>query len=152
VRRCGAANLPVLWLDSDDLRRILTPDPTYSDNERDFFYGALGELAILGSRGGVFVVISATASKKAYRDNVRRQVHRFAEIWLQCDAAKVRQRDPKGLYAQAKQGVIANMPGHDSTFEAPVDAERILDSTDTPLEKLLVETLMTIKQHLEYTL
>ena len=62
-----ARHMTPLWLDSDELRRVLTPSPTYSSKERDWFYAVLGELALLASRCGVWVVISATASRRLLR-------------------------------------------------------------------------------------
>lgn len=117
-----------VWLDSDDLRAVLTPDATYSAAERDQFYAALGHLAALVSDGGAIAVVSATASKRAYRDAVRERVPRFAEVWLQCDMDELRRRDTKGLYARAAAGELDNVPGAGARYEPPEHAELILDS------------------------
>src|SRR3989304_5627505 len=54
-------------LESDAVRRVLTPMPTYSQAERDLFYRAL---AFMGARlvaHGVTVIFDATASRRTYR-------------------------------------------------------------------------------------
>ena len=67
--RLEAAGLQVEVLESDTLRRLLTPSPSYSDVERNLFYRAM---AFAGSRlvaHGVTVVFDATATKQtALRD------------------------------------------------------------------------------------
>ena len=118
-----------LWLDSDDLRHFITPAATYSMEERDLFYRAVGHFAILSARGGALVVVSATAPRQHYRDRVRHQVPRFVEIYLACDEAQRRARDFKGLYAKQDDGVISQLPGVGAQYEPPRHPELGLDST-----------------------
>ncbi|MDX1631911.1 MAG: adenylyl-sulfate kinase [Thermoanaerobaculia bacterium] len=125
-----------LWLDSDDLRRTLTPDPTYSEEERDRFYGSLGHFAVLGAEGGAVAVVSATAPRRRYRDDVRERVSRFAEVFLECETEVLESRDPKGLYAGARRGEIERLPGLGAPYEAPTDPELRLDSGELEPEEL----------------
>lgn len=136
-QRLRAAKVAVLWLDSDDLRPLLTPHAGYDADARDIFYEALGHLAVLGSRGGVTVLISATASRKHYREEVRRQVEHFFEISLRCPLAERQRRDPKGLYRKARTGKIKNLPGFDTSFEESTAPELTLDTQTTPLPDLI---------------
>src|ERR1041385_8149794 len=67
-------------LESDEVRRIITPIPTYSETERDLFYRAL---AFTGQRlvaHGITVVFDATATRRVYRDFARSVIPRFIEI------------------------------------------------------------------------
>ena len=60
--------LTVEVLESDEVRRVMTPKPTYSEAERDLFYRAL---VFTGQRlvaHGVTVIFDATASRRVYRD------------------------------------------------------------------------------------
>ena len=77
VSRLREAKAPVLWLDSDDLRAVLTPEPTYSHHERTNFYAAIRHIATLAISGGVNVVISATAPLRAHRDPLRDAIPHF---------------------------------------------------------------------------
>ncbi|HEY7162509.1 MAG TPA: adenylyl-sulfate kinase, partial [Acidobacteriota bacterium] len=54
-------NLPVVHLESDELRKFLTPEPDYSAKERDWFYEVLAKFAHLLTSNGVNVIIDATA-------------------------------------------------------------------------------------------
>jgi bifunctional enzyme CysN/CysC len=46
------------------------------------------------------------------------------------------QRDPKGLYAKALKGEIANFTGISSPYERPEDAEIVLNTADTSADDL----------------
>jgi adenylylsulfate kinase len=126
------AGWATLWLDSDNLRRVLTPNPTFTEAERDFFYGAVGEIAALGADGGVRVVVSATAGKRSYRDRLRKRVNSFVEILVTCDRETRLERDPKGLYSRSSQGEISSLPGEGSAYEAPTHPELTIDTTNSP--------------------
>lgn len=143
LERLEAVGIPTLWLDSDDLRTVLTPNATYSDEERDQFYGAIAHLALLGVQGGVTVVISATANRRRYRDVIRAQVPDFTEVLLECPPELRIERDPKGLYAQAREGSIDLLPGFGVPYEAPEHPELIIDNGAVPAT-LAADRIMAI--------
>lgn len=64
-------------ISSDKLRRILTPDPVYSEDERDMVYQTLTYIVEVLVRNGVNVIIDATGNKRKYRDGCRAKVKRF---------------------------------------------------------------------------
>ena len=117
-----------VWLDSDRLRAVLTPEPTFTAEERDWFYSVLGHLAVEIDRAGGIAVVSATAPRRAHRQKVRDRIENFVEIYVRCDAQTVRARDPRGLYQKADQGLITNLPGAGGAFEPPTDPELTVDS------------------------
>ncbi|MEZ4868371.1 MAG: adenylyl-sulfate kinase [Caldilineaceae bacterium] len=121
--RLRARAIPVCLLDSDEVRAILTPTPTYSPAERDWFYQALAGLALLLARSGVNVAIAATAPLRAYRTAVRSQWGHFVEVYVECALATCQARDPKGIYALAQAGLADNVPGVGALFEAPLTPE-----------------------------
>lgn len=130
-----ARGVPVLWLDSDDLRSVLTPTPSYSEDEREHFYAALRHLAARAVEGGVAVVISATGMRRRWRDALRQQVARFCEVELEVSREAAARRDPKGLYAAVREGHIEGLPGVDAPFERSERAELCLDAEHrTPAE------------------
>lgn len=115
-------------LDSDELRRKLTPRPTYSPEERDWFYNAIAVLAELLTANGVNVLIAATASRRTYRQAARERIARFAEIYVECPPKVCRTRDPKGLWERADRGEITNLPGSGAPYEAPDTPEVRVDT------------------------
>ncbi len=124
-----------LWLDSDDLRSVLTPKATYSSEDRDHFYASINHIAQRATEGGVTVVISATASKESYRQTLREVVPHFVEIWLTASPEAVRERDFKGLYRRADAGELPTFPGLEGNYDAPSNPTLSLNTTDhTPTE------------------
>jgi adenylylsulfate kinase len=129
----GERDIHTILLDSDELRRVLTPQPVYTAAERDWFYGVVAYLAAWLAGNGVNVLIAATANRRTYRAAARAQIPRFGEVFVQCSPETCRRRDPKGLYAQVQSGEIAQLPGADASYEAPLDAEVTIDTeTHTP--------------------
>lgn len=123
-----AQGIFALLLDSDELRTILTPQPTYSEAERDWFYTALAGLAAWLTRNGINLLIAATANRRAYRQAAREQIARFAEVYVQCSLSMCRQRDPKGIYALAQSQPTSTVPGLGSHFEPPLAPEVIVNT------------------------
>ena len=125
-RKVNAAHL-----ESDALRKIFTPDAVYSRKERDWFYSIIGFLATLLSEHGVNVIIDATANRRHYRDQVRRTVPIFAEIYIRCPFDICEQRDPKGIYAAARNGRTENVPGIQDPYEEPLEPALTIDADQT---------------------
>lgn len=116
-------------LESDAVRRVLTPDPTYSSIERDLFYRAL---AFLGARlvaRGVTVIFDATANRRAYRDFARSLIPKFLEVAVECPLELCRQRDHKGTYKRGQRGESSTVPGLQEPYEAPLHPEVRIDTT-----------------------
>ena len=116
-------------LESDAVRRVLTPTPTYSQAERDLFYRAL---AFMGARlvaHGVTVIFDATANRRAYRDFARTLIPKFIEVAVECPLELAMQRDYKGTYRRGQQGESTTVPGLQDPYEAPLNPEVTIDTT-----------------------
>lgn len=121
--------LSVEVLESDAVRRILTPMPTYSPAERDLFYRAL---AFMGARlvaHGVTVIFDATANRRAYRDFARSLIPTFIEVSVECPLATCMQHDYKGTYQRGQRGESATVPGLQDPYEAPLNPDVRIDTT-----------------------
>jgi len=122
-------NINAQILDSDELRKILTPKPTYSLEERDWFYSVLVYIAKLLYENDVNVIIAATGNKRAYRDLARKEIKNFIEIYVKCDLEICMKRDKKGIYELAKKGLTSTVPGIQDPYEEPLNPDLILDTT-----------------------
>jgi adenylylsulfate kinase len=78
----GKTGIPVQLLSSDALRKVLTPNPSYSLEERDRIYATLVYIALLLTQNGVNVVIDATGNLRCYRENARKQIPKFVEVFF----------------------------------------------------------------------
>ena len=117
------AGISVQVIDSDEMRLILTPHPTYSSQERDWFYEALAFIAALLVNNGINVIIAATAPLRAHRQAARARIDRITEVHLSCPVEVCRARDPKGLWEQADAGKIKTLPGAGAPYEPPESPE-----------------------------
>lgn len=140
LARAAAAKLealgePVRVLELDEIRKTLTPSPTYTDAERDVVYRALGFMAALLSEAGVPVIIDATAHRRIWRDLARAAIPRFAEVQLVCPPEVRRERErtrpqghaPRGIYARAGRPG-ATVPGVDVPYEPALAPELVIDT------------------------
>jgi len=128
-RTLSERGISSILLDSDELRRLITPDATYAPAERYWFYQRLVDLAVWLARAGENVITAATGSQRRYRATARAHLApRYAEIWARCPIEVCRARDRKGLYTQADTGLIHGLPGVDAPYEAPEAADVIVDT------------------------
>ncbi|MBU6481811.1 MAG: adenylyl-sulfate kinase [Nitrospirae bacterium] len=127
-----AMGLAVEVLESDEVRRVITPMPTYSEAERDLFYRALAFTGQRLAAHGVTVVFDATASRRVYRDFARSVIPRFIEVAVECPLTTCMERDRKGTYRKGQRGDSLTVPGLQSPYEAPITPDLRIDTTTTP--------------------
>lgn len=126
LARLQARAMPCAVLESDLLRKLVTPQPRYDDAERDLFYAAMTCLGDFLVRRGVPVVFDATGNRRAYRAAARAAIARFAEVFVDCPIEVCQARDPKGLYRRAKEGLSSNLPGAQASYEPPLQPELVV--------------------------
>jgi len=132
MKKLEAQKVHTVVLESDEMRTILTPEPTYSPEERDWFYKALASIGAVIVRSGVNVIFDATANKRAYRDYARSRIPKFIEAYVQCPLEVSMKRDPKGLYKSAAAGETSYVPGIQTPYEAPRGPEVTLNGQALP--------------------
>jgi adenylylsulfate kinase len=133
--RLAELGQPAVVLELDAIRKILTPEPTYSDHERDLVYRALVYMARTLTNADVPVIIDATAHRREWRDLARSVIPRFAEIQLVCpldvcrarEAQRPRGNAPPGIYAVAGQPG-STVPGVDVPYEPALHPELVVDT------------------------
>jgi adenylylsulfate kinase len=140
VARAAIADLAargdrVLHLEMDQVRKSLTPVPTYDDQEREVVYRALVVIARVLTGTGLPVLIDATAHRRAWRDLARAMIVPFAEVQLVCPLAVARERErtraaghhPRAIYARAGRSG-ATVPGVDVAYEPALAPELTIDT------------------------
>jgi adenylylsulfate kinase len=132
----------------DELRKIVTPKPTYSDIEREHAYRALVFTAKTLYDLGHNVIIDATGNRKSWRQLARRLIPDFSEIYLKCPLELCMSREkartethkaPKRIYEKGKKGWP--VPGIKVPYEEPKNPEITIntekESPDMAAEKIL---------------
>jgi len=142
--RLGSIGIRVQILESDELRRILTPNPKYTEEERDTFYRAMAYIGWLLVRNGVNVIFDATANRRRYREEARRMIPRFMEVYLECPIEVCIARDRKGLYRMASEGSVKTLPGLQVPYEEPLNPDLKLNTALNDPERcveLIIEAM-----------
>ncbi len=127
--------IEVKILQLDEIRRVLTPYPKYTDEERDIVYASLAYMAKLLTESGINVFIDATANRSKYREAARQIIPQFAEVFIRCSLSVCMEREahrkavfsPKGIYKKSAQ-TGANVPGVNIPYEEPMNPLVIIDS------------------------
>ncbi len=140
--------LSVEELESDVVRRVLTPTPTYSQAERDLFYRALAFTGAKLVEYGVTVVFDATANRRAYRDFARSLIPMFIEVAVECPLAACMQRDYKGTYKRGQRGESATVPGLQDPYEAPLNPEVTIDTTKVTASEAAEMIMKVVKSRI----
>jgi adenylylsulfate kinase len=147
----AARGVHAALLESDALRRILTPNPGYGDAERNSFYEAMAAIGGMLTRQGVPVIFDATANRRGYRDRARRSIPGFIEVYVDCPLPVCESRDPKGIYRRAREGKAPNVPGIQADYEPPLDPDLVVrGDTEKPDEAARrIVTLLVRKGYLK---
>jgi len=128
AERLAKRGVKVQVLESDEVRRVLMPRQGYTEEERDSFYRALTYVGELLVKNGVNVVLDATANKRKYREEARKRIAKFVEVYVKCPLEVAMRRDPKGLYRRALKGEITELPGLQRAYEEPLSPEVVVES------------------------
>jgi adenylylsulfate kinase len=116
-------------LESDVLRPVFTPNPRYDDQERETFYKQMACVGTVLTRQGIPVIFDATANRRSHRNEARRQIPQFLEVFVDCPLETCLSRDPKGIYRNAREGRTASMPGLQSPYEPPEAPDVVVHTT-----------------------
>jgi adenylylsulfate kinase len=127
--------LRVEVLDGDIVRTNLSKGLGFSREDRNVNVLRIGFVANLLTRNGVAVIVSAISPYKEARDQVRRRIIDFVEVFVDVPLEVAAERDVKGLYKKAFAGEIEQFTGVSDPYEPPVAPDLILKTDEeTPEE------------------
>jgi adenylyl-sulfate kinase len=125
------------FLDADDLRKHLNRDLGFSKEDRDENIRRIGFVAHLLTRSGIVALVAAISPYRSTREEVRRTIGNFLEVYVDTPLSVCERRDPKGLYKKARAGELRGFTGVDDPYEPPLSPEI---RCDTNQESLKVST------------
>ncbi|MDE3841193.1 adenylyl-sulfate kinase [Bacillus methanolicus] len=131
-------------LDGDNIRHGLNKDLGFSEEDRKENIRRIGEVAKLFVDSGQVVLTAFISPFKEDRKLVRNLLEEdeFIEVYVKCPIEVCENRDPKGLYQKARNGLIKNFTGIDSPYEEPENPEIVLETDRYSIEEC-VEQLIT---------
>jgi adenylyl-sulfate kinase len=137
---------PVEVLDGDEVRLRLTRGLGFSKADRDENIRRIAFVARLLARHGVAAITAAISPYRAGREEARREIGRFVEVYVKCPLETCVQRDVKGLYRQALAGSIANFTGISDPYEEPLDPDLIVESDRETAEASVSRILARLEE------
>ena len=137
-QRLSVRGVHTYALDGDNLRQGLSRDLGFSDADRVENIRRAGEVAHLMVDSGLVVLCAFISPFDAERRMVRELVgpDEFIEVFVDTPIEICMARDPKGLYAKAREGRVFHVTGLDSPYEAPKAPDIHLKTTVETAEVL----------------
>lgn len=140
---------PVTLLDGDLVRTHLSSELTLSKAHRSLNVQRVGFVAseITKNRGAaICALIAPFEADRLINRKLIENNGNYIEVYVNTPQAECERRDPKGMYAKAREGKISGFTGIDGSYEAPQNPELIIDTTNTTISEavdLIVNYLIT---------
>jgi adenylylsulfate kinase len=136
-------------LDGDNIRHGLNKDLGFSEADRTENIRRIGEVAKLFVDSGQVVLTAFISPFQADRKIVRDLLEEkeFIEVFVNCPIDTCEQRDPKGLYVKARQGLIKDFTGINSPYEEPENPELVIDTHSFSIEENVEQVIQYLKQN-----
>jgi adenylyl-sulfate kinase len=121
-------------LDGDVVRTHLSKGLGFSKEDRDTNILRIGWVCEVLSRNDVVAIGAAISPYREIRDQVRANIGRFVEVYVEAPLDVLAERDVKGLYKKAMAGEIKGFTGVDDPYEEPLNPEVVChsDGSETP--------------------
>ncbi len=136
-------------LDGDNVRKGLNKDLGFSAEDREENIRRIGEVAKLFVDAGIVAMTAFISPYKKDRQIVRELMEEgeFIEVYVKCSLEVCEERDTKGLYKKARQGIIKNFTGIDDPYEEPENAEIVVEADKYSVEECVAQILKYLEDH-----
>jgi len=130
-------------LDGDEVRQHLSRGLGFDRESREINLDRIGYVAALvAQHGGVSVaapIAPFAASRAHIRELATSMGNRFVLVYVSTPLEVCEARDRKGLYAQARAGLVPEFTGISSPFEEPTDADLVIDASVVSIEDAVAQ-------------
>ena len=140
---------PVTLLDGDIVRKHLSSELGFSHEHRDINIRRIGFVASEITKNGGIAICAPIAPYDTTRREVRAMVQPhggFILVYLSTPLETCEARDRKGLYAKARAGLVKQFTGISDPYEAPKDADVVIDTTDLTPEEAAQEIFLHLER------
>jgi adenylylsulfate kinase len=135
----------VVVLDGDTLREGLCSDLGFSDLDRLENVRRIAHVARLFQQMGHVVLVATISPLAAQRELARGIIGAgFLETFISASAERCSQRDPKGMYAQARLGKIAQFTGVSSAYEVPANPDLVIETSRCRVESAVATIILRL--------
>jgi adenylylsulfate kinase len=135
-RRLQSEGRFAVFLDGDTMRAIFGGSRGYEREDRRALASSYARLCRELSSQGADVVCATVSMFESIRKWNRSNIHNYYEIYLKVPIEVLRARDPRGLYAAALAGRVADVPSVNQAFEEPCAPDVVVsnDGSRTPAD------------------
>jgi len=130
-------NVQAYILDGDNIRHGLNGDLGFSPEDREENIRRIGEVAHLFAEAGFIAITSFISPYRKDRDQARslNKDGEFIEVFVKAPLDVCEERDPKGLYKKAREGIIKEFTGISAPYEEPENPEILLETDKLSVEE-----------------
>ena len=122
-------------LDGDEVRKGLSADLGFDRAGREAHAGRVSFVAKVLARNDAIPIVALISPYATSRARARAEIGRFVEIYVSTPVDVCEQRDVKGLYKKAREGLLREFTGVNDPYEVPEHPEIRVDTIDrTPDE------------------
>lgn len=139
---------PITFLDGDVIRTHLSRGLGFTQEDRETNITRVGFVAREITRHGGIVVCALVAPYQRARDIVRQMIGEaggFIESYVSTPVEVCEQRDRKGMYKKAREGVIPQFTGVSDIYEVPESPEIVIDTVERNPAEVIDELVKKIK-------
>ncbi len=133
-------------LDGDEVRQRLSRGLGFSKADRDENIRRIAYVARLITKCGGVALACAISPYREPREEARREIGRFVEVYVKCSLDVCIARDVKGLYAKALSGEIPTFTGVSDPYEEPLAPEVTVETDREAPEESLVRILRRLEE------
>jgi len=132
-------------LDGDVVRTNLSKGLGFSKEDRDTNIRRIGFVCHLLTRNDVVAIGAAISPYRQIRDENRKLIGRFVEVYCKCPIEVLKKRDVKGMYLKAERGEIKNFTGVSDPYEEPLKPEVIVETDKETVKQSVDKIIRTLE-------
>ncbi|MFO8022158.1 MAG: adenylyl-sulfate kinase [Perlabentimonas sp.] len=140
--------VPSVMLDGDSFRRAVSADLGFSLNDRQENIRRVANVAKIINESGVVVICSFISPTEQIRDMAKTVVgeNYFFEVHVNTPLEVCKERDAKGMYKKAKEGIIEDFTGVNSPYEPPISPNLTINTATIDSNQGAKEIFNSISQ------
>lgn len=146
AKNLNEKNIVSFIIDGDVLRESFRHDLGFSNEDRSKNVARAVSLAEQKLCEGLVVIVAMISPFIKDREHARSQFKpsQFKEVYVSTPLSKCESRDPKGLYKKIRMGLISDITGIDSPYEAPLKPELIIDTSTLNIKESVEKILRAL--------
>jgi len=140
---------PITLLDGDIVRKNLSSELGFSKEHRDINIRRIGFVASEITKHRGIAICAPIAPYRKIRQENREEIAAYGGyvlVYVDTPLEVCEERDRKGLYAKARAGIIKEFTGISDPYEAPENADVVIDTTTASPEEAANQIMLALEK------